>query len=228
MKKEKILIITPIGIILILVTAFLSDSGDHKLFLETYKILLSFMLIGIIGAFVKMIFDLTMAKQKDEDRHYEEWEKERVGILYEFTHIFSEFYSLRKLYHSARSDNNTIYKVDTQDYFILIRECLKKAVDLEGRFGALKITIIRHFGLPMGDYGTKKISKLKETKQSEKDKNKKLRHSLDILGESFDDWRHALEQNRKINLSNEIWKIYEEILCFLDSRKYHAVEENKD
>lgn len=213
-------IVILIGVVVSIVLGVYSSVGNEKIFLETYKIVLSFTLVGILGGFVKAGIDVSIAKQKDNERLYDEWEKRRTNILFEFTQIYSEFYSLRKLYHSARSENNTIYAVGTSEYKTLFRDCLNKAVDLEGRFGGLKVAIIRHFNLPMGDYGAKYIDELLELKAGTEEQKLVMRYSLDILGELYDDCRHALEQDRKIKMSNEMWSIYEELLGFLDSARY--------
>ena len=220
MTRYTVFAIIFLGIITSVFLGILSDGGKEKFFFETYKIVASFTLVGILGALVKAGIDVTISKQKDDKRRYDEWEKQRTGILYEFTQIYSEFYSLRKLYHSARSEKNTIYTTETPEYESLFRDCLNKAVELEGRFGGLKVTIIRHFGLPTGDYGKKMVDELLVLKDTAGEEKQKLRYSLDILGESFDDWRHALEQDRKIKLANKMWSTYEEILGFLDSTRY--------
>lgn len=204
--------------------------------LETYKILLSFTLVGIIGVAIKAAVDarIDSAKesrkryeetQKELDRRYEEWERTRSEIIKEFTHIFSEFYSVRKLYHSALSEKNRIYDKSSPEYACLLQDCLRKTTELEGRYGVLKTLIIRHFRLPSGDFGFKDISSLVRQKEASSSERKRLRYALDILGEAYDDWRHALEESRKIHVS-ESWNAYEEVLGFLDTQVWKAASCN--
>jgi hypothetical protein len=214
-----------------------SASGNRPVFLlETYKLLLGFTLVGVIGVVVKAVVDARIdsekesrkryeEKQKELDRRYEEWERIRGEIVKEFTNIFSEFYSVRKLYHSAISDNNIIYDKSSKEFKILLQDCLRKTTELEGRYGALKILIIRHFGLPSGNFGFKSVSMLVEKKKTSSNERQRLRYALDILGEAYDDWRHALEKSRKIDVS-ESWNAYEEIFGFLDEEIWKATSSN--
>ena len=142
--------------------------------------------------------------------------RRRLNILKEFADIYSEFYSLRKLYHSARSSRNGIYDSDSEDFKKLIRDILQRSVDLEGRYGALKVLAITHFNLPRGDFTQKQISELREQISKATDPCLQARSRLDLLGEYYDDWRHALEQNRKINLNDEFFREYERLLAFFE------------
>jgi hypothetical protein len=45
-----------------------------------------------------------------------------------------------------------------------------------------------------GDFGYKDVKELLELKKNINDVKKELRCSLDILGETYDDWRQALEK----------------------------------
>ena len=196
----RLIIILPIsvGVILSIFFGIFSDYGENKLILETYKLALSFTLIGVFGALVKAAIDENISRKDDEARRYQEWENQKANILQAFIDIFSEFYSIRKLYHSAMSTRNSIYTVKTPEFEALVREVLKKAVELEGRYGALKVWIIRHFNLPGGDFGYKSKQKLMELKEDpEIDLSVKHRHALDLLGEAYDDWRHAIEGVKK-------------------------------
>jgi hypothetical protein len=89
-----------------------------------------------------------------------ELSRRRTGIIREFIDIFSQFYSVRKLYQSARH-HPQIYNQNSDEYDALTKELLKKCVELEGRYGALKMLAIYHFGLPDDDLGTKPIEVLK-------------------------------------------------------------------
>jgi hypothetical protein len=205
-------------------------SPQQLVLIESYKVLLTFTLLGVIALFVKAAIDARLdderesrrrheEAQKESSRRYEEWERTRASIIAEFIDIFSQFYSLRKLYHSARSRSNRIYRKPSPEYEQLLRRCLKKTTDLEGRYGALKTWIIRHFGLPTGDFGYKEIPELIKKKEQAVTEAQRLRCSLDILGEAYDDWRHALEKGRKIEVT-ESWNEYEQLLGFLDQQTW--------
>lgn len=205
---------------------------DNVVILETYKLVLSFTLLGILGILVKAVVDSRLdaekesrrkyeEAQKEQGRRYEEWEKARVAIIKEFIHIFSAYYSLSKHYHSASSGKNQIYDKSSPEYLAFLRTCLERAADLEGKYGALKMLIVRHFNLPGGDLGFKEIPVLLQKKKLAATEHERLRCTLDLLGQAYDDWRHALEQARRIEVSNS-WTAYEEILGYLESKHWNS------
>ncbi len=194
------------------------------LILETYKTLLTFSLITVGGIALKALIDQVIEKDRNKQIDLSRYEETRKIILKEFAIIFSEFYAIRKLYHSALSHKG-IYDKSSNDFINLIRSLLQKSVDMEGRFGALKVLIITHFNLPRGEYQNKNIEELKKSISSEKalttseqSQKKLIRLGLDLLGESYDDWRHAFEHNRKIEVDEVFWKEYDTILQFLEKR----------
>jgi hypothetical protein len=204
---------------------------DNVVILETYKLVLSFTLLGILGVVVKAVVDSRLEaerdsrrryeeQQKEQNRRYEEWEKKRSEIIHEFVHIFSAYYSLSKHYHSASSGKNQIYDRASPEYLAFLRTCLEKAADLEGRYGALKMLIVRHFGLPGDDLGFKEIAVLLQKKKLALTEKEQLRCTLDLLGQAYDDWRHALEQSRRIEVATS-WSAYEEILGYLESKHWN-------
>ena len=92
-------------------------------------------------------------------------------------------------------------------------------MDLEGRFGALKILTITHFKLPHGEYQKKSIDELKQLLCEKKDERELARIRLDLLGEYYDDWRHALEQKRKIKVDDTFYRSYDWLLKFAEESK---------
>lgn len=203
---------------------------DHPILIETYKFLLGFTLVSVIGVAVKSVVDSRLdaekesrrrydEAEKEKSRRYEEWEGVRGAIMTEFTDIFSQFYSIRKLYHSALGSKNILYDKSSPQYTDLLRSCLQRATDLEGRYGALKMLIIRHFSLPIEGLVYDDINILLQKKSNAVNEKDQLRFALDILGEAYDDWRHALEQGRKIDVS-ESWSAYTEVLGFLDKQTW--------
>jgi hypothetical protein len=226
------IIIVLIGVGLSFLFFVIAITMEEEIYLESYKIIFSFSLIGIIGSIFKDTLDKSREKERIEDQEQEKdrrkaetkqryWEDVRNDIVQEFINIFSGFYSLRKFYHSAHSSGNTIFKENEKDYQKMRQSCLSEATNLEGRFGSLKVRIIRHFNLPAGDYGTKKTSELEEIIESKKGDKKQLRLRLDALGEGYDKWRHAIEKDQKIEV-DPAWQNYEILLAFLDETEYTA------
>jgi hypothetical protein len=187
--------------------------------LEAFKILLSFSLITTGGVVAKGLVDQLLSNERDRRTEADRHEETRLAILKEFAGVFSDFYSIRKLYHSARSTHNTIYDLSSAEYKSLIMELLKRSVDLEGRYGALKVLAITHFNLPRGEFGAKDIAELSQKIRDTSDEAKQVRLRLDLLGEHYDDWRHALEGKRKIRSSDEFFADYEKLLAFLERAK---------
>jgi hypothetical protein len=85
----------------------------------------------------------------------------------------------------------------------------------------LKVLIIRHFGLTPGDLGFRGIRDLSRKMETASTEKERLRFALEILGEAYDDWRHALEQDRRIQVT-ESWNAYEEILAFLEKQTWQG------
>lgn len=209
-----------IGIVYFILTFNSTSSSTAppytNLILETYKTLLTFSLITTGGIFLKAVIDQVIEKDRNNKIESARYEETRKLLLKEFTTIFSEFYSIRKLYHSAISHDN-IYEKNSNDLKALIRQLLQKSVDLEGRYGSLKVLAITHFDLPRGEYQKKTIKELSQLVLAAKDKKSLARYRLDLLGESYDDWRHAFEEKRKIKVDDEFWRGYELLLKFLEN-----------
>ena len=193
--------------------------------LEAFKILLTFTLIALGGASIKGAIDALLDEQRAHRALMEQKKERQADIIKEFTDIFSQFYSVRKLYHSAK-DHVNIYDPSGREYAELIKRLLEKSVDLEGRYGAIKILAINHFELPLIDLSTKrpdmqeltkKVAKLVDIMDDRKNRLLLIRHRLDLLGELYDEWRHALERNQKINnnvVGVAVWENYEALLTF--------------
>lgn len=194
-----------------------SNAGSPyaNLLFETYKTLLTFSLVTTGGIFLKALIDRVIEKDRYKQIESNRREETRKILLKEFTTLFSEFYAIRKLYHSAIS-HEAIYEQKSADLKILIRQLLQKSVDLEGRYGSLKVVAITHFDLPRGEYQRKSLLELKGLIAAADTEKKLARYRLDLLGESYDDWRHALEDNRKIHVDDAFWKGYELLLAFLE------------
>jgi hypothetical protein len=187
-----------------------------NLFLESFKTLLTFSFVTIGSIVLKTLIDQVLERDRNKQTELNRYEETRRTILKEFATIYSEFYSLRKLYHSARSKHNTIYDSSSNEYKTLLRDLLQKSVILEGRYGALKVLIITHFDLQRGEYQMKKLSDLLLAVQTLTKPRDLVRCQLDILGECYDDWRHAFEQNRDINANTIFYKTYDQVLLFLE------------
>ena len=93
-------------------------------------------------------------------------------------------------------------------------EGAQRSVELEGRFGAFKVLAITFFKLRGGDFGRKDVDKLKASLETATNTHELARLHLDLLGEAYDDWRHALEHDRRIVPGNDLWGYYEQLLQF--------------
>lgn len=184
--------------------------------LESLKVLLSFSFITTGGLFVKSFIDQLLSESQDRKIAASRREETRLEILKEFTTVYSDFYSVRKLYHSAHSSHNNIYQKASEKYQELMCDLLQRTVDLEGRYGALKVLAIIHFDLPRGGFEMKPIPELTYEIAKSKDDKCSARLRLDLLGEYYDDWRHALEQNRKIKAADEFYKAYGILLSYFE------------
>jgi hypothetical protein len=202
---------------------------------EAFKILLTFTLVALGGALIKGAIDASLDRERDKRARIEQRNERRSGILKEFSDIFSQFYSARKLYHSAK-DHENIYDSNSTYYTKLIRELLRRSVDLEGRYGAVKILVIHHYHLPQNELSRKRmqeltlrVSKLKESvRENAEDERILIRSRLDLLGELYDEWRHALEENKKISdsvVGAAVWENYEALLKFLAKDEGSAASE---
>jgi hypothetical protein len=187
---------------------------------EIFKAGLTFCLVGATGALIKVLADRLLEVDRDERARTAEKEKTKRALLEEFTAIYSGFYSLRKLWHSARDARASVYGPhDSDQYSNLVRSLIERSVGLEGKYGALKIALVRHFGLQAGDYGSKSCAALQDELSKCKDPHERARLQLDFLGECYDDWRHALEEDRKIATGVSSWRTYESLLAIFDSGK---------
>jgi hypothetical protein len=203
-------------------TVLLLPSKSPELTEELFKALLVFTLAVWGGALIKNVIDEASEKQQRRD-----------AIRKEFIEIFSQFYSVRKLYHSLMEHNQ-----GNAEYTTTKQELLRKSVELEGRYGGLKTLAINHLGLSVKDLGTKEVHTLvdridKAERELEEHHHRKsaivrdlIRDRFDLLGQLYDGWRHALEQDRKIGQSSrscnknidvpkEVWKNYEVLLQYL-------------
>jgi len=206
---------------------------------ELLKASVAFVLIVVGGTLVKLSVDTTVERERElraeshrederrrADAHRED-ERRRVDVqrdaerrrdvVNEFVAVYSGFYAARKLYHSALSDSNDIFDKAGEDFACLRRSLLKNIVDLEGRYGAVKISAITSFGLPAGFLGAKNVKEVRAQLDIESDPPRRVRLMLDLLGEAYDDWRHALEERRKIDMIEDVWATYDKLLQFFQT-----------
>jgi hypothetical protein len=193
--------------------------------LEAFKISFTFTLIALGGALIKGTIDALLDEQRAQRTLVEQQKERQASIVKEFAEIFSEFYSIRKLYHSAK-DHRNLYDSKSTEYAELVRKLLQKSVDLEGRYGALKIFAIEHFALPRRQLSTQRpnLQELKERIPTDdgginnpERQRDVVRDRLDLLGELYDEWRHSIERDKKICdkiVGADVWKNYEALLQF--------------
>ncbi len=194
---------------------------------DAFKATLIFAVITGGGTFLKSVVDQVLERQRARRSTEVRFEEIRRSILERLAEVHSQFYSVRKLYHSARSSHNNIYSPQEKEFIELTRDLLKESVDLEGQFGALKILAISHFGLPTGDFGFKDSTQLESRLAETEDSFRAARLRLDLLGEGYDDWRHAIEENRKIVTSEALWSSYEALIDFLQSQTFEQWEKRR-
>ena len=84
------------------------------------------------------------------------------------------------------------------------------------------VPIIQHCALPTGDYRYKDVDELLGLIKKTTDDKAKLRYAMDLLGELYDDWRHAFEQARNIEEPVQLWSTYEQVLAFLSASRFKA------
>ena len=236
-----VLIVVFVGIILSFVAAagyYLSGptsqgtpSSLQILYGELFKTALTFTLIAAGGGYIKIVGDRFLEDQRLKQAQLNEREAERRSIIDEFVNTFSGFYSLRKHYESrARPSNEEPSNEEFKKYF------LEKSTELEGQYGALKVRAIQHFKLPKGSFKSQKISdlqtklqtalkKLEDTKNSKEAEQEVARVRLDLLGEYYDRWRHALENGWSEILPKDRLKKFGEQYSRLDSHweQYEAL-----
>jgi len=186
-----------------------------QVFIELFKIFGAFTLLTAGGALAKYVADETLEEKRQARSEHEAREKERAELIKELAATYSEFYSLRKLYHSAIG-SKSLYRASA-DLEALKREILETVVGLEGRHGGLKVRAITHFGLRGGEFGYKDKADLLDKIAKTQDEKEIARLQFDLLGECYDDWRHALEDGKKIEPGKSLYESYEKLLGFMES-----------
>jgi hypothetical protein len=225
-----------------------SNSPEQEfLYGQVFKTALTFTLIAAGGGYVKIIGDHFLEDQRNKQAELNEREAQRKSIIDAFVNTFSGFYSLRKYYESTSRVGHRRFERDKEfkKYFLV------KSTELEGQYGALKVRAIEHFELPAGDFGSQNIcdleteldnldKTLKKTKVALSSKEavrkaarKAARVRLDLLGEYYDRWRHALERDRPEILVQprlkRLWMQYTGLLTYFQEDDpivgYHALLE---
>jgi hypothetical protein len=200
---------------------------------EVFKASLGFLLVVCGGAMIKGVVDTELDKRKterewqskaDERRRSElaAWEERKRLLLQELARIFSGFYTVRKLHHSITKRQAAPYQNDPQEVEKVKRGLLRECVELEGRYGALKVQALLLLHLPAGDLGWKNINELTARLASTTDPRQIVRLRFDVLGEAFDGWRHALEKGDRITTGPQAWAEYEFLLGHLTSAQFVA------
>jgi hypothetical protein len=135
--------------------------GRHEprrfLLQECFKTSLTFTFIAVGGALVKAVLDAEGDRRSELKAESDARKEQRRSLVRELTEVFSGFYTVRKQYHSAlgaRIDKNAL---------------LREAVELEGRYGGLKVQALIHLDLPLGDFQYKRLPELEERIKNEKD-----------------------------------------------------------
>jgi len=138
---------------------YLRKSPSSFVLQELYKAGLALALVTFGSASLKIVLE----HQRERRAAAQQWADRRDSIIREFVKIFSNFYSVRKLYHSAQ-EKSGVYQPGTDDYDRLKKELLKRSTELEGRLGALKVRD-NLFQATGRDLGRKKIPALEAVPQ---------------------------------------------------------------
>lgn len=187
----------------------------QTIIIEIIKILV----IGLILYLIKEEI-VKRNKKKEKEKLEKELENEfKTVIVDEFITIFSNFYEIRKNYHSTFITNNKALNSESKEQLKV--DCLLKSSKFEGHYGALKVRLTNHYNLPKGSWETTNIDLLKQQVINENDFFKKLRLRLDLLGEYYDIWRNSIEEGVKIKAEGdlEFYELYNDILNDLNYRK---------
>lgn len=190
------------------------DESLRFLLAEGLKASLAFTFVAVGGALFKAVLDEHAERRTRLQTQADQWQEERKDLIRETATIFSEFYRIRKLYDSHNIIEGTLQQ-----------SMLRESVDLEGRYGALKVQALIHLGLPLGDFGYKPFVELHKAIDSERDPKMRGRLWFDYLSEAFDGWRHAIVQGKAIDRSAAACEAYEQVLGILMRSKPSPVDE---
>ncbi|HEX6096775.1 MAG TPA: hypothetical protein VF432_10665 [Thermoanaerobaculia bacterium] len=191
---------------------------------ESLKASLAFALIALGGTLIKRVVDADLEERRVAREATEQImerqhanrraaEDRRREVLNELAAVFSGFYSLRKLYHSAISTRHSVYSNDDAALLDLRRKLLAQTTDLEGRYGAVKVQALISLDFHVGDLQYKTLHQLQEDiADTATDDRLRQRLWFDLLGEAFDGWRHALERDVEIETIGLAWQGYEQAL----------------
>lgn len=232
MKKLSISIIVAAVTLVVLTGTLLlfhdyDKESEKSIFLvESFKTTLSFFLITSVGLLLKNAIDSSIQRDTERKLEYHRIENLRKDMIEHFTTIYSEFYSIRKFYHSVRSLKNNIAEETSESKNDIFLRLVEKSSEKEGEYGSLKVKIIHEYSLPSGNFEMKPIEELISIINSNPEEKMKIRCQLDLLGEFYDDWRHAMESpmKRKIFEANDVnryhgffYSTYSELLNFLET-----------
>jgi len=196
-----------------------SDAPRFQVALEIAKAGVSLAVISAAGALAKYVVDRELDERRQRRSKESEAEAERQALRTQFADVFSEFYSIRKFYHSFTGRGAHLFSPSPQGQSAIKRDLLGKVVALEGRYGAVKVRYIHFMRLPSQSMGTQRIPVLKEKLKQEGEPKAKMRLQLDLLGEYYDEWRHGIEAGRdRLPEGETIFPLYETLLAPLEPR----------
>jgi hypothetical protein len=214
------------GIVLYYFYPELDEDKTNVFLIKTlFTSFVTFAIITIGGLFVKTTIDFSIEKDRANKIKEERIQTLRSNFINELTQIYSGFYSIRKLYHSVLDEENLNYNNSDNEKTMLFRDLLAKSVDLEGRYGALKVNIAIYYNLELDKWGSKNIDKLNNALKKETDPKIKYRLKLDLIGEYFDEWRHSIEKEEEIDDKVFITVHYTEVLSFLNDNSIYLISQ---
>ncbi len=186
--------------------------------------LMTLFILGVIGLMIRNWIESKNKKREDEEVQKRINADFKRDIIDEYIKIFSQFYSVRKVYHSCLLASNQVFEEEDRKQIKI--ESLKTAANLEGKYGSLKVRIINHYDLPKDNWDISELAEIESQLEEVKNLQLQFRLKLDLLARYYDKWRNSIIAGTRIDAESnpKFYKLYNDILAKLESRK---VEKNK-
>ena len=191
----------------------------NEVLLEGIKAFMTLVVLGIIGLLIRNWIDTKSRRKEDKEVAKNEALEFKRNIIDEYIDVFSSFYSIRKLYHSALDPKNRI--LDDAERKKIMIDSLKNSTKQAGKYGTLKVRIINHYKLPKDNWDAKKIKELESGIEESEQPNEVFRMQLDLMGEYYDMWLNSIELGSHIDAEGnpKFYKLYNDILTTLEARR---------
>jgi hypothetical protein len=191
----------------------------NTILLKAIDAVLSLFVLGFIGLLIRNWVEAKTNRKIERENKLNEAMEFKRNIVDEYINIYSEFYSIRKLYHSTLLPTN--HALEETDRKNLKIEALRSTTRHEGKYGTLKVRIINHYKLPKDNWEWKPMEDLEAEIEECQHPNVVFRTQLDLMGEYYDLWRNSIEEGKRIGVEGDekFYKLYNDILTTLEARK---------